>query len=420
MPIVRELPWIELKVVLPDLETFVSEFEAPGPAAARRLVAASQGISEAPSGIDPKDAMPHAQQAPKVPDVERKLTPSNFRALRQCTLPVLKYVDQISPSREPCWHASIYACGGFNGTCNMRAAEFLDPQVGKWQALPPMSMARSAAAGVLFGRLYVVGGQDGLVLSGRSREKATTIHDQLLVCGGFDDIHFLRSAEQFDPIGKRRVGAAQIQVRGRLYLCGGFSGQHYLSKASNSEIHSAKRPGASNELHLTLGQAPGRPRKAPSLQEGRHHAAATNVGCKVIVCGGHQGAKVLRSVECLDIREGTWQRLAPMNVKRKEAAIAAVGGQVFAFGGSDKGGCLQQAEFFDPERGEWQMLPDMSCKRKGGAVAVAGGHIYVIGGSDAEICHNSVDCFSAQHKVWLPAPPMLESRTSAAAASVRS
>lgn len=33
--------------------------------------------------------------------------------------------------------------------------------------------------------------------------EATSMHDRLMICGGYDDIHFLRSAESYDPIRKR-------------------------------------------------------------------------------------------------------------------------------------------------------------------------------------------------------------------------
>ena len=56
----------------------------------------------------------------------------------------------------------IYVCGGSNGSSSTSRAEYLDLQVGDWQRLPPLSAARSGAVcGVLFGRVYVAGGQDG-------------------------------------------------------------------------------------------------------------------------------------------------------------------------------------------------------------------------------------------------------------------
>eukprot|EP00913_Durusdinium_trenchii_P007592 g7135.t1 len=371
-------------------ELALAVINAAGPSAGRHLVATSRGICE-------------------------------------CALPLLKHVDQLSPSR-------IYVCGGFNGVASTPRAEFLDLQVGEWQALPSLSTARSGvAAGVLFGRLYVAGGQDGAKVfktvecfdpksktwerlpplqEARACAMATSIHDRLLICGGYDDIQFLKSAECFDPIKKRwhalpsmqwpREGAACVQLRGRLYMCGGFSGTHYLNKVEYFDSTN------------------GCWQKAPALEEGRHGAAAARLGPKVIVCGGHQGARVLRSVECLDTREGVWQRLAPMSVKRKNASITSVGGLLFVFGGCDKESSLKQAECFDPTSDSWRSLPDMSCKRAGGSLAVAAGQIFVIGGADGHTCHQSVECFNVVENMWQPVAPMAEGRKAAAAVTIMS
>ena len=127
-----------------------------GSSAARRLLAASRGICEARVAL---------------------LSPP--ACCCQCALPLLQHVDQRSPSCAPSvapesqllkqrfacsesFWAGIYVCGGSNGSASMSRAEYLDLQVGEWQALPPLSAGRSGAvAGVLFGRLYVAGGQDG-------------------------------------------------------------------------------------------------------------------------------------------------------------------------------------------------------------------------------------------------------------------
>ena len=43
----------------------------------------------------------------------------------------------------------LYACGGSNGSEELRSAECYDPTTGKWRMLPEMSTCRSSA-GIIY------------------------------------------------------------------------------------------------------------------------------------------------------------------------------------------------------------------------------------------------------------------------------
>lgn len=61
----------------------------------------------------------------------------------------------------------LIAVGGMTGArMRLAVAEALDPREGRWQALPPMSMARSSCgAAALHDCVYVVGGNIGMEIN---------------------------------------------------------------------------------------------------------------------------------------------------------------------------------------------------------------------------------------------------------------
>ena len=68
-------------------------------------------------------------------------------------------------------HGKLYTAGGFDGSSRLSSVECFDTATNTWEAVAPMSMARcGAAAGVLDGKLYVVGGKADGNMSGNVAE----------------------------------------------------------------------------------------------------------------------------------------------------------------------------------------------------------------------------------------------------------
>ncbi|KAK6014201.1 kelch repeat protein [Ostertagia ostertagi] len=116
----------------------------------------------------------------------------------------------------------IYAVGGSDGTQCLNIVERLDPRVGKWELLRPMSTHRShLGSAALDGYLYAVGGRTGWnysmstveqynpltnewstvdeMMVKRSGVKAVALNESLYAVGGFDGISYLGTVEVLDP-----------------------------------------------------------------------------------------------------------------------------------------------------------------------------------------------------------------------------
>jgi len=111
---------------------------------------------------------------------------------------------------------------------------------------------------------------------------------------------------------------------------------------------------------------------------------------KVLVVGGWDGVKVLRSVEMLDASSGQWGALPNMSEPRRGAAVTTAQGSVFVFGGWNGQKFLSSCEVFDvrnaalrfglaPRR--WAPLPPLRHTTCHSAAVTTGAHILVIGGS---------------------------------------
>jgi len=162
----------------------------------------------------------------------------------------------------------LSVCGGCHGSRVLSSAERLDPVAGSWEAFRPLLHPRAeAAAAVVAGRFYVCGGTAAVVAGGQeplsSAERfdpavgawepmtplsqpryaaaAALVGGYLYVVGGHNGREFLASAERLDPViraweataplAQPRAGLAAAVIVGRLYVCGGHDGQRALRVA---------------------------------------------------------------------------------------------------------------------------------------------------------------------------------------------
>ena len=95
--------------------------------------------------------------------------------------------------------------------------------------------------------------------------------------------------------------------------------------------------------------------------------AATAMGGKIFVSGGHTGAngRETSTVVVFDPRANTWTQLASMGSARGAHASAAIGGKLYAFGGTNsaRAGHLDSVEAYDPISNTWEEVSDLTDPR---------------------------------------------------------
>ncbi|PNI51601.1 KEAP1 isoform 8, partial [Pan troglodytes] len=100
-------------------------------------------------------------------------------------------------------------------------------------------------------------------------------------------------------------------------------------------------------------------------------------------------------LEAYNPSDGTWLRLADLQVPRSGLAGCVVGGLLYAVGGrnnSPDGNTDSSAlDCYNPMTNQWSPCAPMSVPRNRIGVGVIDGHIYAVGGSHGCIHHNSVE-----------------------------
>jgi len=198
----------------------------------------------------------------------------------------------------------VYVCGGsrehYAPHHHHGSAERFNPDIGAWEALPRMTIARRCAVGAAYGA-------------------------RVFVCGGSNGKQPLKSAECFDPkqwrwksmpdmpFGRRHAACAV--VGDRLYVCGGEdeSGRSFDTSAVYQCSQSDDCPDVSGTWSCL-----------PPLLEGRWWGAGAAVAGLVYICGGTAGPSAMVNVERFDPITGEWEQIMPMRQGRVAASAVAV------------------------------------------------------------------------------------------------
>lgn len=207
----------------------------------------------------------------------------------------------------------ILVSGYINGSDPTNRMWAYSPNTHKWRELPPMRIARGAAAGAAVGdRLYVAGGTTKF---GNENEPISSfeIYD-------FDDRRWRRGPDMPTPRHHFGVGV----VDGRLYFAGGRQPTQ-MSLASMEEFD----PGTERWQRL------------PNLPVGVGSPAVTAADEMVIVTGGGEdrihpyepGGWDTPASYAYKPRSERWVRLPDMRKARHGHSIAAIGSKVYVFRG---------------------------------------------------------------------------------------
>ena len=121
----------------------------------------------------------------------------------------------------------------------------------------------------------------------------------------------------------------------------------------------------------------------PLAEERSDHSAAALRDGRILVAGGNQGGRLLRSVEIYDPLGDRWTRAAPLPRPRTQFSMTTmVDGRVLIAGGfQDDGVITASTEIYDPETDRWSSGPTLLEPRLNHAmVALPRGDLLFIGG----------------------------------------
>lgn len=233
--------------------------------------------------------------------------------------------------------------------------DFYDPATDRWSPGPPLPVPlHHTAAGVLGGRLYVVGGYTGTsgrwmpvsdvhslgpgetawrsepALAGpRGALAVATLDDALVAVGGVGSGREVRTEvlrlgaaawEQGPDLPHPTEHLAAAGAGGRAYAIGG----RYRSLEGNLDTVHSFAPGD------------GGWRKEPSLNHTRGGIGAATAAGRPCVAGGEEPEGTIASIECLADRR--WRPVATLAVPRHGIAVVAVGPMLHVIGGGPEPG----------------------------------------------------------------------------------
>lgn len=227
--------------------------------------------------------------------------------------------------------------------------DFYDPATDTWSPGPPLPRAlHHAGAGVLDGRLYVVGG-------------FLDAHWTPV-----DEVHSLGPGETSwrpePPLAAARGALAVASLPGALVAVGGLGS----GDMRRTEI-------------LEAGATAWR--TGPDLITQREHLAATGASGRVFAVAGRAGSLESNrdSTESLALTEDAWKLGPELNHSRGGIGAASPGGRPCVAGGeAPRGRTIAEVECLEGE--EWVVVARLEVPRHGLAVVANGDRLHVIGG----------------------------------------
>lgn len=257
-----------------------------------------------------------------------------------------------------------------------------------------------AAAGVMWGKLYLFGGviPGGKVshslmeydtrdaqwtaypakYHGRTGASVAVVRDTLYVIAGCkttSTTSIVGVVESFDagshqwdyviPLLKARTGVAAAAVHGRVYIIGGEA-----AGVSHSLVDVIRYGTRSNQNRNRMPTP-------------RHNLGAAVIGGRVYAVGGerHGGYDFVGDLEIYDPRTDSWTIGAPLPMPVSRAGVAAVRGKLYVLGGLSGDGVHRSVFEYEPERDRWRERSPMPTPRWAAGTAVLDGNIYVVGGA---------------------------------------
>ena len=169
-----------------------------------------------------------------------------------------------------------------------------------------------------------------------------------------------------------------------IIVCGGYDGLNHLSSA---EVYNA-----------TLNKW----KKVESLNQGRSaNQSVTSRGC-LYTMGGYNERCYLSSVERLNGLNKSWKFISSMKARRCWFAAVSCNDVVYAIGGqSDCCNALKSVEKYDYEADKWIYVSEMIIERWGHSACVMQGKIFVVGGRNVKFKPvKEIECYDPSTDRW--------------------
>uniref|UniRef100_A0A8C6UVL9 Kelch-like family member 5 n=1 Tax=Neogobius melanostomus TaxID=47308 RepID=A0A8C6UVL9_9GOBI len=244
---------------------------------------------------------------------------------------------------------------------------------------------------VLDGRLYVVGGRDGL-------KTLNTVE-----CYNPHS----KTWSVMPPMSTHRHGLGVAVLEGPMYAVGGHDGWSYLSTVERWD------PQARQWSFVA------------SMSTPRSTVGVAVLNGKLYAVGGRDGSSCLRSVECFDPHTNRWSSCAPMAKRRGGVGVATWHGFLYAIGGHDApasslasrlSDCVER---YDPQTDVWTAVAPMSVSRDAVGVCLLGDRLFAVGGYDGQVYLNTVEAYDPQTNEWTQVAPLCLGRAGACVVTVR-
>ncbi len=239
----------------------------------------------------------------------------------------------------------LYAVGGNNGGL-LNTNEEYDPASNTWTTKAVMPTARDGlSAGVIGGRLYAVGGDNGGLLNANEE---------------YDPASNTWATKAAMPTA-RQCSSAGV-TGGKLYVVGGGNGS--LSYVNTNEEYDP----AANTWNTKT-----------AMPSARTYLSVSVIGDKLYAVGGNGDSSFLNTNEEYNPATNTWSTKTAMPTARTILSAGVIGGKLYAVGGNSSGN-LATNEEYDPASNTWTTKTVMPTARHGLSVGVIGGKLYALGG----------------------------------------
>ncbi len=234
----------------------------------------------------------------------------------------------------------LYVVGG-NGA--LSTLEVYDPSSDSWTTMSSMPAGRALlAAGVIDGKLYAAGGSINWAIP------------WLEVYDPSTDSWTAKA-----PMLTARHGAVGGVINGRFYVAGGQDGSDLL------EVYDPVTDSWASKT---------------SIPTGRWLAVAGVIEGKLYVAGGGSSDGTdLATLEVYDPLTDSWTTKAPMPTARSDAAAGVIDGKLYVAGGNLSGDQLNTLEVYDPATDSWTVKSYMLGVRPWITAGEIDGKLYIAG-----------------------------------------
>ena len=183
-------------------------------------------------------------------------------------------------------------------------------------------------------------------------------------------------------VGRSAPGVAVFDDT--IVVCGGYNGLNYLSSA---ETYNATLNQWINIKFLN--------------QSRTGNESATSGGC-LYTMGGQNGRNFLSSVEQLDALDQVWKSVSPMQTPRCFFAAVSSNDAIYAIEGwNDESEALKSFEKYDCAAYKWIYVSEINIERRGHSACVMQGKIFVVKGCNADFKPvREIECYDPSTDKW--------------------